>query len=52
MINIRIFTQLIKELRIKLDITKADLAAEKTMRTINFGLNKGTMGDAEYKAKR
>ena len=37
-INIRIFFGLIRELRIKLDITKAGYAADKTMRAINFGL--------------
>ena len=34
-INIKIFAGLIHELRIKLDITMAGLAAEKTMRLVN-----------------
>ena len=34
-INIKIFAGLIHELRIKLDITMAGLAAEKTMRQVN-----------------
>ena len=37
-LNIRILLELIHELRIKLDITKSSLAAEKTMREVNFGL--------------
>ena len=38
-INIRIFAGMIRELRIKLDITKAGLAAERTMQVINYGLD-------------
>ena len=37
-VNIRIFAGLVHELRIKLDIVKNGLAAERTMRDINFGL--------------
>ena len=38
MLNIKIFHALIKELRIKLDITKSGLGPDKTMRVINQGL--------------
>ena len=38
-INLKIFSGLIKEMRIKLDITKAGLGAEKTMRAIENGLD-------------
>ena len=34
----RIFSGLLLELRIKLDLTKDGLAADKTKRLINFGL--------------
>ena len=57
-INIRIFAGLIRELRIKLDITKAGLAAERTMRVINFGLeenntaSKQGSGKSQRKAKK
>lgn len=37
-INLKIFTGLLTELRIKLDITKAGLGPEKRMRVINYGL--------------
>lgn len=37
-INLRIFVDLIHELRIKLNITKDGFGPEKTMREINFGL--------------
>ena len=38
-INLKILTGLIKELRIKLDIIKSGLGADKTMREINFGFS-------------
>ena len=37
MLNIKIFHALLKELRIKLDITKSGLGPDKTMRVINQG---------------
>ena len=39
MINIRILKDLIKELRIRLDITKQGLCPDKVTRIINFGLD-------------
>ena len=39
LINMKIFAQLIKELRIKLEITKMGHVAERTMTAINFGLD-------------
>ena len=38
-LNLRIFISLIHELRVKLDITKAGLAPEKTMRLIELGID-------------
>lgn len=38
-INLRVFIQLIHELRTKLDIAKAGLAPEKIMRLINYGMD-------------
>jgi len=41
-LNLRILMSLIHELRVKLDIAKAGLAAEKTMRQIDFGVDEST----------
>ena len=38
--NFRVFTTLLKELRIKLDVIKDDLGPYKDSRTVNFGLEK------------
>lgn len=46
-INIRIFTGLVQELRIKFDITSAGLAAEKTMRKVNQGLKLASKSDSK-----
>lgn len=44
-INLKVFIDLIHELRIKFDIAKIGLAAEKTMRVIDFGLKTDGAGD-------
>ena len=41
-LNLRIFMGLIHELRVKLDIAKAGLAPEKTMRLIDLGMDHQT----------
>jgi len=41
-LNLRILMSLIHELRVKLDIAKAGLAPEKTMRQIDFGVDEST----------
>lgn len=50
-INLKVFINLIHELRIKLDITKAGMAAEKTMRIINFGLETQANDKSKGKGK-
>ena len=45
--NLAIFTTLIRELRIKLDITKEGLGPDKVNRAINFGLQPDALCNEE-----
>ncbi len=51
-VNIRILVGLMHELRIKLDYVKAGLAAEKTMRLVNQGLDDPQKDKAKMQLKR
>ena len=50
-INLKIFSALLTELRIKLEITKAGLGPEKTMRVIEQGLEVDQSEEDTFKSR-